>query len=244
MPGAGPAGGGCWAQRADRVHPFGEMVATADAAGVRGGSLAFHARRFAAHVTPWAITGFLVAFLGARAFLGPPTWGDLAVAAGFFTVEPLIEWAVHSWVLHARPWQVLGRTIELSAAKGHRRHHEDPLDLSLVFVPGWVLLWFAPAITVTLVLLLPDHLAATLLACGAAALLAYEWTHYLIHTSYRPRARYYRHLWRHHRLHHYRNEGYWFGVTTAAGDVVLGTCPRGGAVPVSPTARTLGAPLT
>ena len=219
------------------------MVATAEVTLVKGGTLRSHARRFAAHLTPWAIGGVFLAFVVARAVLGPLRWGDLIVAAGFFAVEPLIEWAVHSWVLHARPWRFLGRTLELSAAKGHRKHHEDPLDLSLVFVPGWVLVFFAPAITAGLFLLLPRHLAATLLASGAAALLAYEWTHYLIHTGYRPRSRYYRHLWRHHRLHHYRNEGYWFGVTTALGDVALGTCPRGGDAPVSPTARTLGSPL-
>ncbi len=216
------------------------MVATAGAAGVRGGSLASHARRFSGHLTPWALAALVVGFVVARAALGPPRWADLAVAVTFLAFEPLIEWVVHSWVLHARPWRVLGRTLELSATRGHRRHHEDPSDLNLVFVPGWVLLWFAPAATAGLFLVAPAHLAATLLATGSAALLAYEWTHYLIHSSYRPRSRYYRHLWRHHRLHHYRNEGSWFGVTTAVGDVLLGTCPRGADVPVSPTARTLG----
>ena len=221
------------------------MAAVADASAVRGGTLREHAARFLRHVTPWAIGGFFVAFAGARSLLGPLRWGDLAVAAAFLAAEPVIEWVVHSWVLHARPWRVLGRAVELSAARGHRRHHEEPLNLDLVFVPGWVLVWFAPAASLLLLLALPDHLAATLLATGAAALLAYEWTHYLIHTSYRPRRRYYRHLWRHHRLHHYRNEGYWFGVTTAAGDVLLGTCPRGADAAVSPTARILpGGPLT
>jgi hypothetical protein len=222
------------------------VVVAADSAPVRGGSLRHHGQRFARHPTPWAIAGFFVAFVAARAFLGPPRWSDVAVVATFLAVEPLIEWVVHAWVLHARPWRVLGRTFELSATRGHRRHHEDPLDLDLVFVPGWVLVWFAPVLALALFLVLrPAHLAATALASGAAVLLAYEWTHYLIHTSYRPRRRYYRHLWRHHRLHHYRNEGYWFGVTTALGDVLLGTCPRGADVEVSATVRTLGAtPLT
>jgi len=197
--------------------------------------------QFGRHVTPWVIAGFFVAFVAARGFLGPPRWSDAAAVGIFLAAEPVIEWVVHSWILHARPWRVLGRTFEPSATRGHRRHHEDPLNLDLVFVPGWVLVWFAPVITLVLFLALrPAHLAATALAAGAAVLLAYEWTHYLIHTSYRPRRRYYRHLWRHHRLHHYRNEGYWFGVTTAFGDVLLGTCPRGADVPVSKTARTLG----
>jgi hypothetical protein len=217
------------------------VVASAETAQVRGGSLRSHARQFSRHVTPWAIAGFFLAFVGARCLLGPLRGGDVVVVGIFLAVEPVIEWVVHSWVLHSRPWRVLGRTFELSATRGHRRHHEDPLDLDLVFVPGWVLVWFAPATAALLFLALrPAHLAATLLAAGSAALLAYEWTHYLIHTSYRPRRRYYRHLWRHHRLHHYRNEGYWFGVTTAFGDVLLGTCPRGADVAVSKTARTLG----
>jgi len=193
------------------------VVATAEVTGVvRGGSLTSHAGRFAGHVTPWALVALVVGFTTARAFLGPVRRSDLAVVVTFLAFEPLIEWLIHSWILHARPWQVLGRTFELSATKGHRRHHQDPTDLSLVFLPGFVLVVVAPVLTVGLFLLVrPAHLAATALAVGAAALLAYEWTHYLIHTPYKPRHRYFRHLWRHHHLHHYRNEGYWYGVTTA-----------------------------
>jgi hypothetical protein len=71
-------------------------------------------------------------------------------------------------------------------------------------------------------------------------LYVYEWTHYLIHTSYRPRHRLHRYVWRAHRSHHFRNEHYWFGVTMHIADHVIGTFPSGGAVEVSPTARTLG----
>jgi len=213
------------------------MFATVEAVEVRGGSLASHARRFARHVTPWAIGALILGFLGARALLGPPAWSDLAVAAAVVAAEPFIEWVVHSRILHGRPRQVLGRTVELSAARGHRRHHEDPTNLDLVFVPPWVLVYLAPALTLVFFgLVRPAHLAATALAAGAGVLLAYEWTHYLVHTAYRPRSRFYRRRWRQHRLHHYRNEGYWFGVTTAIGDVVLGTCPRAADVPRSPTA--------
>ena len=76
-------------------------------------------------------------------------------------------------------------------------------------------------------------------ALGATAMtLTYEWTHFLIHTDVRPRTPVYRALWRHHRLHHFRNENYWYGVTGRLGDRVLGTLPGKNDVPVSPTART------
>jgi len=205
---------------------------------VRGGALACHVRDFAAHPTPWAIAGLVAGFAGVRSFLGPLRWTDLAALATVVALEPFSEWVVHSRILHAKPKEVLGRTVELSAAKGHRLHHEDPTNLELGFVPPWVLVFLAPGLTLALFgLVRPAHLAATGLAAGAAVLLAYEWMHYLIHTSYRPRSRAFRRQWRNHRLHHYRNERYWFGVTTAVGDVVLGTGPRAADVPVSPTAH-------
>jgi sterol desaturase/sphingolipid hydroxylase (fatty acid hydroxylase superfamily) len=77
-------------------------------------------------------------------------------------------------------------------------------------------------------------------ATSYAMLTAYEWTHFLIHTSYRPRRRLYREVWPAHRLHHYRNEHYWFGVTVHGADRVLGTYPAKEAVPASATACTLG----
>jgi sterol desaturase/sphingolipid hydroxylase (fatty acid hydroxylase superfamily) len=218
------------------------VVSTVDATEVRGGALACHARRFGRHVTPWAIAGLVAGFAAIRAVLGPVRWSDVAVVAAVVGLEPFIEWVVHAQVLHARPRQVLGRTIELSAAKGHRLHHEDPTNLQLVFVPPWVLVILAPALTLLFFgFLLPAHLAASALATGAVVLLAYEWTHYLIHTSYRPRTRAFRRQWRNHRLHHYRNEGYWFGVTTSVGDVVLRTGPPAASVPVSSAARTRAA---
>ena len=78
--------------------------------------------------------------------------------------------------------------------------------------------------------------AVTLTALGCA----YEWTHYLIHSDHRPRTAVYRAVWRNHRLHHYKNENYWFTVTTArTADRLFGTCPDPADVPASPTAKDL-----
>jgi hypothetical protein len=64
--------------------------------------------------------------------------------------------------------------------------------------------------------------------------------HFLVHTRWRPRWRPYQVLWRNHRLHHYKNEHFWFGVTRLAADRWLGTQPARDAVATSPTCRTLG----
>jgi len=73
-----------------------------------------------------------------------------------------------------------------------------------------------------------------------AMLLTYEWAHHLIHSAYRPKGRYYRYISRAHRLHHFRNEHYWYGVTIHLGDHVLRTFPAKDDGPVSATAFTLG----
>jgi sterol desaturase/sphingolipid hydroxylase (fatty acid hydroxylase superfamily) len=82
--------------------------------------------------------------------------------------------------------------------------------------------------------------AATGLLVSYLILGAYEWSHFLIHTPYRPRGRYYRAIWRGHRLHHYKNEHFWFGVTSTVADHLLRTAPDQRSVPKSETARTLG----
>ena len=69
----------------------------------------------------------------------------------------------------------------------------------------------------------------------------YEWTHFLIHTAYRPRSAAYKAIWRNHRLHHFKNEHFWHGVTNNFSDRVLGTNPDQREVAKSDTARALAA---
>ena len=175
--------------------------------------------------------------------LGLGGWGiwDALIPVIILALEPFTEWVIHVVLLHWKPRQVAGRRIDPLIARKHRAHHRDPKDAELVFVPMQVLV---PAVTVGAVLylvLLPTlRLGVTTMAAAYTMFLVYEWTHFLIHSTYRPKTRAYRYVWRAHRLHHYRNENYWFGVTLHMADHVLRTFPEKDAVPASDTARTLG----
>jgi sterol desaturase/sphingolipid hydroxylase (fatty acid hydroxylase superfamily) len=92
--------------------------------------------------------------------------------------------------------------------------------------------------TALLVLALRTPSAVTGVLIAAMLTLFYEWVHFLIHTDYAPKHEIYRRLHRAHRLHHYRNERYWLGVTARTGDRVLRTNPRKEDVEVSSTAKT------
>ena len=193
--------------------------------------------------SPRVLIPVSAAAVTARAALGGWKRRDLGIAAAILGAEPFTEWLIHVLILHFRPRAVRGRAIDPLLARKHRAHHLDPKDEELIFVPMPVLRVALPAAVVLWLVGERDvRRALTGVATSYAMLTTYEWTHFLIHSPYRPRRRPYRRIWRAHRLHHFRNERYWFGVTTNFGDRVLGTFPARDEVPRSATARTLGVP--
>jgi hypothetical protein len=200
-------------------------------------------REFWRHPSPPMIAAFLVGSVVARVLAGPGAWWELLIPVALVALFPVIEWVVHVVVLHWRPRDLGPVRIDSRLARDHRAHHADPRDLPLVFIPWKVLVWLLPAYVVVALLAVPDRTAAlTLLVSVYATKAGYEWTHYLVHSDYRPRSRWYRAVWRNHRLHHYKNEHYWFTVTSAGtADRLFGTYPDPASVERSPTARALHA---
>jgi hypothetical protein len=165
-------------------------------------------------------------------------------------VYPFGEWAIHVYLLHMRPFRFRGRRIDLVSARSHREHHENPQRLDLInFGPLEalaILLLAAPAavgIGAAPAALIPGPLPlgplVTMLLTAYVLIGVYEWVHFLIHTAHVPRSRYYRSIWRNHRLHHFKNEHYWHGITNTVSDRVLGTKPDQSEVERSRTARAL-----
>jgi hypothetical protein len=194
-----------------------------------------------------AAAAFILA--GSRLVVGDWGRGDAIVVAATFVITGPVEWVIHKYLLHAPEDAWSSRT--LGTGSGHRQHHLDPPDIGWlllrtvdagVFVTAFGLVtacWTVPLLWITGSALLGPFLTAW--ACVAIGLLHYEWVHLMVHTRYRPRTPYYRRLARNHRLHHFRNEHYWLGVTSNSGDRLLRTYPASKTdVPLSETARTLG----
>ena len=196
---------------------------------------------FLRHGSPRILIAWVVIALAVRFAVGGVSAWDVAPVAGLLLFWPLQEWLIHVFILHYRPVTVFGRTLDFPVPRSHRRHHRDPWNIDILFIPSHVFLYAIPlqvALWVGLAPTLP--LAFTGLAAFYAFTLHYEWVHYLVHTRYRPKSWLYERLWRNHRLHHCKNEHYWFGVTMLSGDRLLGTAPALEDVPTSRTCRTLG----
>lgn len=222
-------------RRADELETKGDLV-----------------RAFFAEGSPRVLVAAVVVALVLRGLVGAWSWVDaLIVGLTVLAIGP-IEWLVHLHLLHASDdaWT----TRALGTGRGHRKHHLDPPDIEWlllhtqdafvytsaiavlsavwVFVLTFLLQIFVPGVGVLGPIL-------TAIVCAFLALAHYEWTHLLEHSRYRPRTPYYRRLVRNHRLHHYRNEHYWLGVTSNLGDRAMGTYVDKTAVPLSRSARSL-----
>ncbi len=198
-------------------------------------------REFTTFPTARLLAAMLVAFAGVRVVLGGWSWRDVVVGGALVAAQPFTEWVIHVFILHWRPRRILGRHVDLKVGYLHRRHHQDPRNPRYLFIALKIVqrsCVFDVALLVLAWLWRPS--VATGVVVATALTLTYEWTHWLIHSDYQPRSRLYRGLWRAHRLHHFRNENYWYGVTGHLGDRVLRTYPAKDDVPLSPTATTLG----
>jgi Fatty acid hydroxylase len=195
---------------------------------------------FFRHASPRVLTALVAASLAVRLALGRWSLWDLAVPAALVGFWPLQEWLIHVFILHYQPVTFFGRRLDFKVPKLHRAHHQNPWRLDLVFIPIHVFAYTPLTVGAVVLLGLPQpQLVATGLVTYYALSLHYEWVHFMIHTTYRPRIGYYQRLARNHLLHHFRNEHYWYGVTMLQADGWLRTAPEPNQVPKSPTAMTL-----
>jgi Fatty acid hydroxylase superfamily len=223
------------------VRPAKSRAGQPDAYTAPGLTLRTAAQIFFGTFSARFLIPIVVATAAIRIALGGWRWWDLGLAAIILGFQPFNEWLIHVFVLHLKPRRVGRLTIDPLGSRRHRQHHADPKVLGLVLVPR-------PIMVTTSLLNLPIYwlitptwqLALTGLLVSYSMYLTYEWIHFLIHSTYRPKGWYYRYVYRAHRLHHFRNENYWFGVTVHLADHALRTFPGKDDVPVSATAFTLG----
>ncbi|MGQ4618344.1 sterol desaturase family protein [Nocardia sp. R7R-8] len=200
---------------------------------------AFH--EFVRHPSPWIIGATLAGALITRLIVGDWQSTDLLVPAVMVALFPVFEWIVHVTVLHWRPRRLGPIALDSELARKHREHHADPRSIPLIFIPTKTLSMLVVVLIALAAFAFPRlGLGLTFLITITLVGFGYEWTHYLIHTDYKPKRSLYRAVWRNHRHHHYKNEHYWFTVTSSGtADRLFGTYPDRATTETSPTARNL-----
>lgn len=212
-------------------------------------SLGSAARGMFSHGGPRVLAAACLVALVARGLVFQYSWADLWVVLGVLIFWPFQEWLIHAWLEHLPAFHFGKRKVELVITKTHRAHHRNPWDPKYGLTTTYFVVLFMGGVPMIWSLgysfgFVPPHAVLTGILVTFLLILNYEWVHYLIHTSYTPHSWYYRRLWRNHRLHHFQNENYWFGLTMLAGDRVMGTQPQRGKATHSKTVLNLGVEAT
>ena len=170
------------------------------------------------------------------------------IAAGFAPFRPLDvvvgallfyggEYAMHRFAFHAPPARFA--FVRRLQRRLHYDHHVEPDRLDLLFLPLWFLVPNLAVTAALVALVLGSAATASTMLGVAAAILHYEWTHYVAHTSIRPLTPLGRWIKQYHLRDHYISEKLWFGVSNPSLDFVFGTFRRPGEAKRSATVRKL-----
>jgi 4-hydroxysphinganine ceramide fatty acyl 2-hydroxylase len=157
-------------------------------------------------------------------------------------LSPFIEYVNHQHFLHLpmpknkEKYKFFATFLE----HVHYIHHKDPKDPNFIFAQAWLTL---PALVfdVSAIYLVSQSIEITSVMITSIIFyyLFYEWTHFVAHSSYTPKNKYFAYMKKYHLLHHYKNENYWYGITSPLGDYIFGKYRNPDSVEKSPTVKTL-----
>ncbi len=161
------------------------------------------------------LAAWVLAATGVMAISG---WCVLGGAMLFY----LTEYGTHRFMFHASPSRFAW--VRHFQHRLHYDHHVEPARLDLLFLPLWYVLPNALLIAAVVFGIWRDWAVVVgVLAGSSAALLHYEWVHYIAHIPYRPRTAVGRYMKKYHLWHHFKNEKLWFGVSNPSMDYLYRT---------------------
>ncbi|PGL72505.1 sterol desaturase family protein [Bacillus sp. AFS055030] len=122
----------------------------------------------------------------------------------------------------------------------HYDHHTYPDDLKLLFLPIWYSIPNLGSLCIIYFLIFRDPIQTISFGSGLVfMLLVYEWKHYVAHKPIKPITKLGRQIKKLHILHHFKNENFWYGVSTPIFDGIFGTLKDEKEVVTSNTAKAL-----
>lgn len=153
-----------------------------------------------------------------------------------FVAYMFTEYATHRFLFHLKTPK--NRLFLKFLKRIHYDHHKDPNDLKLLFLPLW---YTIPNLSIAggIFYLIEQTFIGTFsfLMGIIVMLLIYEWKHYVAHRPIKPITKFGVWVKKLHLLHHFKNENYWYGVSTPFADMLFGTLKDEKRVDTSKTVR-------
>ncbi|WP_129688401.1 sterol desaturase family protein [Gottfriedia acidiceleris] len=148
------------------------------------------------------------------------------------------EYITHRFVFHIKAPK--NKLFLKFMKRIHYDHHTYPDDLKLLFLPIWYSIPNLGSLCIIYFLISKDLIQTIAFGSGLVfMLLVYEWKHYVAHRPIKPITKVGRRIKKLHILHHFKNENFWYGVSTPIFDGIFGTLKDEKEVVTSNTAKAL-----
>ncbi|WP_223703533.1 sterol desaturase family protein [Sutcliffiella deserti] len=166
------------------------------------------------------------------------TWAAIGFIAFGLVTFMFSEYLTHRFLFHLKPPK---HPFFLKLLKRlHYDHHTDPNNLHLLFLPLWYSLPNLSVLTLIFYLIIGELWLTLAFATGLMTMLfLYEWKHYVAHRPIKPISKFGQWAKKMHILHHFKNENFWYGVSSPFVDVLFGTLKDEKEVETSKTAKDL-----
>jgi len=148
------------------------------------------------------------------------------------------EYVTHRFLFHIKAPK--NKLLLKFMKRIHYDHHTYPDDLKLLFLPIWYSIPNLGSLCIIYFLMSKDLIQTIAFGSGLVfMLLVYEWKHYVAHRPIKPITKVGRQIKKLHILHHFKNENFWYGVSTPIFDGIFGTLKDEKEVVTSNTAKAL-----
>lgn len=137
-------------------------------------------------------------------------------------VFTLAEYMVHRYVYHSLRLKKMESWLYIV----HEIHHQRPKDKKRLTLPLIVAVFAGPVVYLFFWLFLRSY-TVFFFPGFLAGYATYLLIHYFLHTQ-NFKSGVFRYLWRHHAIHHFKDDNVAFGVSSPLWDIVFGTMPSKG----------------
>ena len=185
--------------------------------------------RYLSRVKPWHVLVVWVPVIGYLVYRGLRV-PDVSIGTflgallGGLVFWTLLEYVLHRWVFHfvPSPNSELAQDVHFLI---HGVHHDWPHDADRLVMPPVMSVLLAIVIGYPIYLVVGPRLFDPFFAGLVAGYIWYDMTHYAVH-HVKPRTALGAKLRKHHYLHHFKQPGARYGVSTPFWDVIFRTLPR------------------
>lgn len=132
----------------------------------------------------------------------------------------LVEYLMHRYLFHMNIYTATRKKMQYIM---HGVHHEFPKDKDRLAMPPLASLTVATLLLFLFRLIMDDYVFAFLpgFLIGYAS---YLFVHFIVH-AFQPPKNFFKKLWVHHGIHHYKNNEKAFGVSSPLWDYIFRTMP-------------------